>query len=451
MKKNIIQKQFKHLANLITLSRVAGVFLIFFLTPYTTNFWLIVTVLLYIVVCITDSIDGWVARKFNIVSDVGKILDPLADKILVLVFLPLLEMQAITSFPVFIILAREYAIMALRIVWAKHGIIMGANLSGKIKTAITLPVCGILFARVPVTEVSHLPLLFIPFNELRLWIFSWPGWVFTILIWCTIFVTLWSFFDYFGSYIWQEYVRKFGGDEYKAKRFLRTFIPNAFSMMNLICGSSAALLAWFKYYHFSVLLVILGILFDALDGPLARKLDAASKWGANLDSKADFVSFGITPAIIIYQIFSINTRQLFVLIFGICLAFLYYAAVQYRLRRFDQTGHTLYFEGLPSPVGAAMVLVAAISPYLHHLRFFVPTIIIISILMVSRISYPHLSIASKKNFFKFLSVPAFIFTVLTILKLIGDQSVYDSFVYEILFGLICVYVVFPLFQKLNIR
>lgn len=441
-----IQNRFRHLANIITLSRVLGVFVIFFLTPFTTNFWLITIVFIYIFACVTDFFDGWVARRFSIVSDLGKILDPLADKILVLVFLPLLQMQAIAAFPVFIILAREYAIMALRIILAKNGTIVAANFSGKIKTAVTLPVCGILFARIPVQEVTHLPLLYVPFNELRRWIITWPTWVFTVLIWATVLVTIWSFFDYFGEYLWQEYVRKAGGDEEKAKRILRSLIPNAFSLLNLACGASAAVLAWFKYYHFAVLLVILGILFDALDGPLARKLDASSQLGAKLDSKADFVSFGITPAIIIYQIFSINASFLWVLWIGVFLAFAYYASVQYRLKRFDETGHTDYFEGLPSPVGAGLVLVAAISPYLHHLRFFVPLVIMTSLLMISRISYPHMSIARKKNFFKFVGVFGLIFTILTILKLMGDQTAYHSYVYEILFGLICVYVASPLLR-----
>ena len=128
--------QFNQLANMITFTRILGVGLIFWMTPYTTNYWLLIAVSVFIFVALTDFLDGWVARRFNQVSDLGKMMDPLADKILVLVFLPLLEMQMITSFPVFIILSREFAIMALRVMVAsKGGTVVAAQFSGKLKTA----------------------------------------------------------------------------------------------------------------------------------------------------------------------------------------------------------------------------------------------------------------------------------------------------------------------------
>ena len=81
----------RHIANVITFTRILGVVLIFWMTPYRSSYWLFWAVSIYAVICVTDFLDGWIARKLNIESDIGKILDPLADKILVLVFLPLLE------------------------------------------------------------------------------------------------------------------------------------------------------------------------------------------------------------------------------------------------------------------------------------------------------------------------------------------------------------------------
>jgi CDP-diacylglycerol--glycerol-3-phosphate 3-phosphatidyltransferase/CDP-diacylglycerol--serine O-phosphatidyltransferase len=434
----------KNLANLITLTRILGVTLIFWVTPYKTNFWQLIAVSIFVLICTTDFLDGWVARKLNIVTNLGKILDPLADKILVLIFLPLLEMQVITSFPVFIILARELAIMALRIASAKDGTIIEAKLSGKIKTAITLPVCALLFARVPVTEVSNLPLILTPLNELRRFIFMWPSWVFNTLIWFTVLITVWSFLDYFGNFMWQKFVRKTGGNEKKAKRLLFAIIPNTFTTLNLICGIAAVFLAWIGFYHFAVLLVILGILFDAVDGSLARKLDAVSKFGAKLDSKADFVSFGIAPSIIIYKILSeTNGMPLF---WGIFLALTYYGAIQYRLSRFDKGGHSPYFEGLPSPIGASLVLIAAVSNLLSSIVFFVPILILVEILMISRIPYAHFEIASKKTFFKFLKIPLIIVLLLTMFNLLKVNYVRYIYIYEILFALICLYVLTPVFS-----
>ena len=74
----------RNLANGITMTRIVGVGLLFWLTPFHTNYIVIWAVLLYTLICLTDYMDGWVARRFNQVTDMGKILDPLADKILVL-------------------------------------------------------------------------------------------------------------------------------------------------------------------------------------------------------------------------------------------------------------------------------------------------------------------------------------------------------------------------------
>ena len=115
-------------------------------------------------------------------------------------------MQVITAFPVFIILAREFSIMALRILAAKEETtIVAAQFSGKLKTGITLPVCGILLGRVPVETVDSLPFI-LPFEWLRLWIITWPNYVINLLIYAVVFVTIWSFFSYFNSYIWKRYL-----------------------------------------------------------------------------------------------------------------------------------------------------------------------------------------------------------------------------------------------------
>jgi CDP-diacylglycerol---serine O-phosphatidyltransferase len=434
----------RNLANIITLMRILGVGLIFWFTPYKTNLWEFWTIIIYTVICLTDYFDGWVARKLHIESDIGKILDPLADKILVLVFLPLLEMQVISSFPVFIILAREFAIMAVRIVSAKNGTIIAAKLPGKIKTAITLPVCGLLFARAQVIEVANLPSFFIPFEILRKWILAWPGWIFTTLIWLTVAITIWSFLDYFGSFIWQLYVKKAGGDEAKAKRFLWMLVPNALTLTNLFFGTIAVVAAGFKHYHVAALLVLLGMLLDALDGKLARKLEAATGFGAKLDSQADFISFGVAPSIIIFRLVSVNNGIYFLFI-GFFLALLYYGSVHYRLKRFNKTGHSDYFEGLPSPIGAALVVLSAISLYISHLYIFIGIIIVASLLMISKIPFPHLDVATKKTFLRYLKIPAFIFFVLTILNLSNINIAINFYVYEILFAFACSYVISPIF------
>lgn len=430
-----------NIANTITIARIIGVSLIFWITPYSTNLTLILTAIIYALVASTDYIDGWIARKLNIVSDLGKILDPLADKILVLVFLPLLQMQAITAFPVFVILTREFAIMALRVMAAKQGSIIQASFSGKIKTAITLPVCGILFARVPV-ELVHIPLVLKPIEWLREWIFHWPNWMFNLLIWAAVAVTIWSFLDYFFRFIWQLYLKKANGNEVEAKRLLRMVIPNTVTMLNLSFGLLGVLWAALGNIQNAVLMILCCIVFDATDGFLARKLDAFSKFGASLDSKADFVAFGIAPGTLIYSYMAQSALPFGPIIGGV-LGLTFFVSVAYRLRRFNKTGHSDYFEGVPSPTGAAITAVFSITPYITNPVIFGLIAILISGLMASKIAYPHIS-GTKHSFLKYLVKPLQIITIVCIMSLAGLNLPRFLHIFELFLGFGIVYLLSPI-------
>lgn len=443
----------KQIANILSLSRIVGVAIIFWLTPYTNNLQEILVVLIYVAICFTDFADGWIARKLKVVSDFGKLLDPLADKILVLVLLPLLEMQTISSFPVFIILAREFAIMALRVWSAKDGTIVAARYSGKIKTTITLIVCGILFARVPVTPLI-LPAFLMPIELLRLWVFSWPATVYNVLIYAMVIVTIWSFFEYTEGFMWEQYVRRIG-DEDKAKRMLRSLVPNTFSLINLLSGVIAIVLGFFEHYSFAVFFIFLGMICDSLDGKLARKLDASSVLGAKLDSKADVLTFGWAPAIIIFKVVSSFPEIYHVAlplhkVLGFLMGAMYFVCVYYRLRRFDDSGHGDFFDGIPSPIGAATCMVAILSPILSYPWFFLLLTIAISLLMISKIPYAHLDFASKTGLRYFIK-PVQLFMLVCMIHIIARHFGYPvlGMLYpaELLFGFILIYVCSPISVK----
>ena len=188
------------IANYITLSRILGVFLILAFVPFHDYMSQLVVVALFMVICFTDFLDGWVARRFDMVTDLGKVLDPLADKILILVFLPLIDMQVINSWPVFVILCREFAIMGLRVYAAKMGWIISASLSGKLKTSFTLLTCGILLCRVPIALLPDATYSFLtPLAVLQQWVLGWPLWVVDGFIWGMVILTLVSFLDYLGK------------------------------------------------------------------------------------------------------------------------------------------------------------------------------------------------------------------------------------------------------------
>lgn len=135
----------------ITISRLFGLpFIVYFLSNPTTNHrWF--ALIIFLLASLTDWLDGYLARKLNQVTDLGKFLDPLVDKLLVFgPFLMLVELQEIPAWGVFLILARELAIAGWR-VNPSQTTIVGANIWGKLKT---------------VTQIGAIALLIPPFPEL---------------------------------------------------------------------------------------------------------------------------------------------------------------------------------------------------------------------------------------------------------------------------------------------
>ena len=133
----------------ITLSRLLGLPFILYLLNYPTtgNRWLCVGI--FVVAAGTDWVDGYLARKLNQVTELGKFLDPLVDKLLVLgTFLALIELQLVPAWGVFIVLARELAIAGWRVnpkLTGNTGI-SGANIWGKLKTVVQIIAIAVLIA-----------------------------------------------------------------------------------------------------------------------------------------------------------------------------------------------------------------------------------------------------------------------------------------------------------------
>lgn len=102
---------------------------------------------IYIVACLTDTLDGYIARHYNQVSNFGKFMDPLADKCLVLTALCwFVKTGEMAAWIMVVVLVREFAVSGIRMVAVERGRIIAAGWSGKIKTASTMVcLCLILF------------------------------------------------------------------------------------------------------------------------------------------------------------------------------------------------------------------------------------------------------------------------------------------------------------------
>lgn len=136
-----------NLPNLITFSRLLGIpFILYGLhNPSTQSRWICLTI--FIIAASTDWLDGYLARKLNQITDLGKFLDPLVDKLLVLgTLLALIELGEVPAWGVFIILTRELAIAGWRV---SKTTISGANIWGKLKTVSQIVAVSLLIAPLP--------------------------------------------------------------------------------------------------------------------------------------------------------------------------------------------------------------------------------------------------------------------------------------------------------------
>ncbi|CEG26865.1 CDP-diacylglycerol--glycerol-3-phosphate 3-phosphatidyltransferase [Bacillus sp. B-jedd] len=179
--------------NKITVSRILLIplFLIIMLDPFKWGDMTLLGVtlpvahfvgaLLFIIAASTDWVDGYYARKFKLVTNMGKFLDPLADKLLVsAALIVLVEMGSAPSWIVILIISREFAVTGLRLLLVEGGEVVAANMLGKIKTwAQIVAISALLLHNIIFEMVS------IPFADIALWV--------------ALIFTVWSGWDYFAK------------------------------------------------------------------------------------------------------------------------------------------------------------------------------------------------------------------------------------------------------------
>jgi len=166
-----------NLPNKLTLLRVilVPVFVVFLMcniTPYDK--W--IALFIFIVASLTDMLDGKIARKYNLVTNFGKFMDPLADKLLVCsAFICFIELGKLPTWMVLIVIAREFIISGFRLVASDNGVVIAASMWGKYKTAISMIMICLVIADInnPVFEI-----------------------ITTIFIWAALILTVVSLIDY---------------------------------------------------------------------------------------------------------------------------------------------------------------------------------------------------------------------------------------------------------------
>ena len=129
-------------ASRITLVRVAMIpvyMLLMYLSGGQAGLWMWLALAVFIIASLTDYVDGYIARHYNQVSDFGKFLDPLADKLLTIAAMAMFcEWGSFPAWALMIVLTREFAVSGLRMVAGPKGKVIAAGKSGKFKTASTM-------------------------------------------------------------------------------------------------------------------------------------------------------------------------------------------------------------------------------------------------------------------------------------------------------------------------
>ena len=153
-----------NLPNELTLFRVVLIpfFVLFLLINPESLALRIIADLIFIVASLTDMLDGKIARKYNLVTNFGKFMDPLADKLLVCsAMICLIATEQLYAWIVIIIVAREFIISGFRLIAAENGIVIAANIFGKLKTVSQMIMIIILVANLPFVWLQVLGQIFI--------------------------------------------------------------------------------------------------------------------------------------------------------------------------------------------------------------------------------------------------------------------------------------------------
>ncbi|MEG1603831.1 MAG: CDP-diacylglycerol--glycerol-3-phosphate 3-phosphatidyltransferase [Cloacibacillus sp.] len=169
-----------NLPNMLSLSRVflVPVILVFltlrtqfgFVDGTNINIGDIIAGIVFIIASITDAADGYIARKRNIITNMGKFIDPLADKILVIAVLTaLVDLHRFPAWMLVVIISREFIVSGLRMVAASEGVVVAASKGGKLKT---------------VSQIIGIVML----------LFNIPGAM--AVMWIAVILTVWSGVDY---------------------------------------------------------------------------------------------------------------------------------------------------------------------------------------------------------------------------------------------------------------
>lgn len=172
----------------------------------------------------------------------------------------------------------------------------------------------------------------------------------------------------------------------------RQIAPNMVTSGNLLCGLFSLILVLHGRIVPAAWLIFFAVIFDGFDGKVARMLGGGSQFGLEFDSLADLVSFGVAPAILLYQV---SVKSLYLV--GAFAACFFALCVALRLARFNVVHVPGPFQGLPCPAGGLFVSSFVISRLRLPAWFMALVLVGVGLLMISSIPYANMKKLTKKT------------------------------------------------------
>jgi CDP-diacylglycerol--glycerol-3-phosphate 3-phosphatidyltransferase len=187
-----------NLPNAITLARIALIPVFLWFTYYESRIDSFYAAMLFTLTGATDFLDGWVARRNNLVTVIGKFLDPLADKLIVMAALVMLvHLGRIAAWVVIVVMAREFIVTGLRSIAMSEGIVIAAGQEGKYKTSLQIAAIAFLLLH----YTYPIDFVWVTFDLDANRVGTW-------LLYVSLVFSVWSAWSYFSGFLRAVYSEK---------------------------------------------------------------------------------------------------------------------------------------------------------------------------------------------------------------------------------------------------
>jgi CDP-diacylglycerol--glycerol-3-phosphate 3-phosphatidyltransferase len=204
-KPSVLIQEFWNLPNMLTMGRILLIPVFVSFTYDADPFYSLMAALVFAVASITDVVDGYLARKWNLITVVGKFMDPLADKLIVMAALVMMvRLGRIAAWVVIVLLARELIVSGLRTIAASEGMVIAAGQEGKWKTSLQL--VGVISLCVHYVHPLDLGYRVVPVDYNK---------VGKVLVYLSGAFSVWSAVVYFRAFL-SMLARRGGGDAQNA-------------------------------------------------------------------------------------------------------------------------------------------------------------------------------------------------------------------------------------------